>query len=107
MTDSGKLWWLEYHKIDWNKRKTSYTYGHRVLYISCTKLHQNRFVQFSENIGLLNSAIYLMGPFEFAHKDSKTPLNFIVLNPTWIRVCEICQAGSIMTPTIGRKNLKI
>ena len=40
--------------------------------------------------------------FDFVPKDSSIPAHAIISAPTWIQLNEICEARSILPPTIGQ-----
>ena len=39
-------------------------------------------------------------------KDSSTPAHALIKVPTWIQLCEICEARSILPPTVGQDSGK-
>ena len=62
--------------------------------------------KFSEEVDLSCDQTYLLGPFNCMPKDSSTPAHALIDVPTWIQLNEICEARSILPPTIGQNSGK-
>ena len=49
---------------------------------------------------------YLLGPFNLMTRDSSIPTQALISTPTWIQLNEICEARSILPPTVGQDSGK-
>ena len=83
-----------------------YDYGSRVLYSPRNKSDLKKYGKFSEELALSCEQTFLFGPFDFMPKDSSTPAQAIIHDSTWLRLNEICEARSILPPTVGQDSDK-
>ena len=107
-SDSRSRWWPEWRELHWLPDNSCYDYGARVLFSPRNKPDLQtgsnklqKYGKFSEELNLCDGPTYLMGPFNFSPKDHSTPANSIITEDTWIKLSEICQAYSILSPSIG------
>ena len=100
-SDSRSRWWPEWRELSWNKDKTEFDYGRRVLLSPRTKPSLQEYGKFSDDICLLDEDIYLAGPFDFKKKDSSTPGQSIIPEERWKELNRICEDRSLMPPSIG------
>ena len=83
-----------------------YDYGSRVLFLPRNKPNLKKYGKFSEEVDISSDQTYLLGPFNFMPKDSSTPAHALINAPTWIQLNEICEARSILPPTVGKDSRK-
>ena len=105
-SNSSSRWWPEWRELDWLQDGSCYEYGHRILFSPRNKPDLKKYGKFSEDLNLSCEQTYLLGPFDFMAKDSSTPAHSIIQDSIWLRLNEICEARSILPPTVGHDSNK-
>ena len=75
-SDSRSRWWLDWRELTWDKAKTVYDYGRRILLSPRLKPDLQKYGKFSDNIQLLDEDVYLAGPFDFCKEGSQHTRTF-------------------------------
>ena len=105
-SDSSSRWWPKWRELNWLPDGSFYDYGSRVLYLPRNKPDLKKYGKFGEDLDLSCERTFLFGPFDFVPKDSSTPTQAIIHDSTWLHLNEICEARSILPPTVGKDSVK-
>ena len=97
--DNRSRWWPEWRQLEWDKSKTYFEFGQRILFGPSKKPDRHRYGLFGTDIDLSTSA--LTHPFDFLEKSSLRPGQSIVPDNAWMKLRTACTEQNLVPPTLS------
>lgn len=95
-------YWPDWYEIVWtNKEHISFDLGKPVLVRPNRTPDKIKHCRFSDSVSLVDPAVLLVGPFDFANKTKNVPASQIVPYEVWEKLSPACNTIGILPPKLA------